>query len=162
MEDKIKTFNEFLIEYEKNPNIINELNVFNRKPLEYVKVDNNQDLTEYLITTEKTKYIVRIIYGIYDNKEVCELSFKEINNINITNHNEIFDLLSTVMAIAKEYVDKRHPAILYFDGEYREKEDRSLPSIRTKIYYEYVKQHTNDFFPNATYELKHNRILIYF
>ena len=160
---RLKFFGEFIKEIERNPDyLINEIADKKRKRTPIVKTEGTAHLTTYKFYTDKSEYLVKFVSGEFEHQEVCELSFEEISGISVTNHNEIIDVISGVIDTIVDYIQEKHPALLYFYGEYKEKEDRSFPSIRTKLYYEYVKKHINNYFSNVEVKLDENRILIYF
>lgn len=89
------------------------LELFKSAPYEY-KARYSSDITTYTFTTED-KHSVTVYFRLsLKNMHVYCLEFDRNGTFQITDEGDAVRIMSTVIAITKEFVAKAHPLMFYF------------------------------------------------
>ena len=162
MKTFIEVLNEkSLITEEDFIEFINEIGDMELEAPEWID-SSDPDNAKYTMKTDKSEYNVDFACGEYEKQKVCKVSFQEKSGISILNRGEMFKVMVGLVNIIDDYVKKTNIKVIAFEGEYKEKEDKNNPSIRTRLYLEYVKKQLPIYFPNAHFRIDGNFVRIFF
>lgn len=106
-------------------------------PFKFDNVSNNE--VNYNFDTEDDEYVV-IVTNVDIHSGVWEMQFGTVGGTpqDVTNRGKIFNVMSTILEITEDFINKFKPNVLRFKPE--KDPERVVDKRRFNIYMEYIKK----------------------